>query len=432
MYRIVRHQRGSVGIGALLTVVFLIISSLAALAIFGVYQHQRDLVVRQLGRAEAQRMALLISDQLYSVMRKGWTRAEMEDVIHHVRLRLPDYEVGVIRSEAVAKQFGDISGHAQQRRTDALVAQVLIDKKDVFEVTAGILRFGFPVIMATECLGCYSLASPGDVNGVITVGIPAEILMAPIESVVLPATQLLSGLILVLFAAVFLVLRWKVVQPIADFAVHVKNAMKLGDDARQIAAKASWTRELASLADGFNALMSEVTHSHAQLTMLSVHDALTGLHNRRHFDSCLKRALSDSKAGATAFGLLMMDLNHFKPVNDRYGHATGDALLVEVARTILSTVRAHDIAARIGGDEFVVLALGTHQELIELAERLSRAVASVSVRAEHSVVYASCSIGVASYPQDGDNATDLLKAADSSMYVNKREGKAAAAHTGSG
>ncbi len=412
-------RRNKVGISMLLTIVFLIISALAAVAIYSAYKHQRDQVVRELGRAEAERMAHLVSDQLYSVMRKGWTRSEMEDLIHHVRLRLPDYEIGVIRGESVARQFGDIPGHAAQRSNDALVASVLKSKKDAFEVTGGNLRYGFGVIMASECLGCHSAARLGEVNGVITVGIPTALLNAPIESVVLPTTQWLSGLIMVLFAAVFLILRWKVVRPIADFAEHVKSAMQLGDDARQIKPQSSWTREIDSLVDNFNALMAEVNHSHAQLTQLSVHDALTGLYNRRYFDSSLTRALADGRAGAAAFGVLLLDLNRFKPVNDQYGHATGDALLVEVAQTLKVTARGHDIVARIGGDEFVLLAMGTPEELAEMAARVRAAVATVSVRAGHTRVFASCSIGVAAYPLHGSNEADLLKAADAAMYLDK-------------
>jgi diguanylate cyclase (GGDEF)-like protein len=201
--------------------------------------------------------------------------------------------------------------------------------------------------------------------------------------------------------------------------------MHLGSDARQVQSNPGWTREIESLAKNFNALMAEVSQSHQQLSAISLHDGLTGLFNRRHFDMALTRAIQDANEGAQGFGLLMLDLNLFKPINDKYGHATGDAVLIEVAKTITATLRASDMAARVGGDEFAVLALGTGTELRDLAERLRSAIGTVSVRVGHEFVFASASVGVAVYPEDGGSEIELFRAADTSMYADKRANRTA-------
>ena len=147
------------------------------------------------------------------------------------------------------------------------------------------------------------------------------------------------------------------------------------------------------------------------------HDALTGLLNRRSFDDLLLGAVSRSVRYGWSFTLVLMDLNKFKAVNDRLGHAAGDEVLRAVGRGLRSFLRASDVAARLGGDEFAVILDGTDPELGKgLAERLSQSTLDM-VEWAH-VTFAA---GSATAPDEATTAVDLYKLADSRLYEAKGE-----------
>ena len=124
--------------------------------------------------------------------------------------------------------------------------------------------------------------------------------------------------------------------------------------------------------------------------------------------------------------LLVLDLDHFKPVNDQFGHAVGDELLQAVAQRMLACVRHSDTVARIGGDEFVLLlrsvADRTDQTALAVAEKIREALAQVFEVAGQKL-FISCSIGIALYPEHGQNDIELAHHADQAMYQAKQAGR---------
>lgn len=161
---------------------------------------------------------------------------------------------------------------------------------------------------------------------------------------------------------------------------------------------------------------------------LALHDQLTGLHNRHALLEHLGQLLGPKSRQRARFGLLFMDLDGFKPVNDRYGHATGDAVLKAVAGRINSCVRQQDFAARISGDEFVVVLQNIEQTdaITTMAQRI-RTSLSQPLMIDGQQIRVGASIGMASYPADGATADALLARADQMMYEIKRGGNAAPA-----
>jgi diguanylate cyclase (GGDEF)-like protein/PAS domain S-box-containing protein len=165
----------------------------------------------------------------------------------------------------------------------------------------------------------------------------------------------------------------------------------------------------------------------AQLRHMATHDALTGLLNRKGLTETLTDLLNGSQGSNTTVACLYIDLDGFKEVNDRYGHAAGDALLVEVSARFRALARPHDAVARMGGDEFVVVqSSGTHAQALALAEALVKSLhAPCVLEVGGKPVQASvrASVGVASTPTLPAQSADLLKRADAAMYEAKRAGK---------
>ncbi len=154
----------------------------------------------------------------------------------------------------------------------------------------------------------------------------------------------------------------------------------------------------------------------------ALRDTLTGLPNRDLLDDRITQALARSRRSGEAFALLVVDLDGFKGVNDIRGHETGNAVLRTIARRLESVVRESDTVARVGGDEFVVLSIGTAEdaEAAALAGRLRHALRR-PYRVEGALVELDASIGWALFPQDGLTPVDLLARADGQMYATKRD-----------
>jgi diguanylate cyclase (GGDEF)-like protein/PAS domain S-box-containing protein len=151
------------------------------------------------------------------------------------------------------------------------------------------------------------------------------------------------------------------------------------------------------------------------------HDALTGLANRRALERTLESALARAGARARSVGIVMLDLDGFKAINDRHGHAAGDEALREVARRLRRCVRERDLVARLGGDEFVAVLTdlgGRSGAVSHTVERVRDALAE-PVAVNGGLMGLRAAIGVAIFPADGGNAGDLLAHADRAMYVDK-------------
>lgn len=171
-------------------------------------------------------------------------------------------------------------------------------------------------------------------------------------------------------------------------------------------------------------LERELFESHQRLRTLAENDSLTGLANRYYFDESLRTAIPRANRLRDQLALLFLDLDNFKIINDSMGHDAGDQLLKEIACRLLHVVRNGDIVCRLGGDEFAILAhnFESQEPIIQLAERILEELRRPII-IKNTEQFISASIGVATYPDAGNNAGDMLKAADLAMYRAKRDGK---------
>lgn len=168
-------------------------------------------------------------------------------------------------------------------------------------------------------------------------------------------------------------------------------------------------------------------------------DELTGLYNYRHFDEALHKCVSDSDVSHEPLTLLLIDLDHFKQINDRFGHLAGNQVLISLAKTLKEMVRTDDIVARYGGEEFTILLPGlSSNEGQVIAERIRSRVenmsfdiesgfvdpgrpASTQTGSKRSTVKLTLSIGVATYPDKADSPLTLIRHADRAMYVGSKQ-----------
>lgn len=170
-------------------------------------------------------------------------------------------------------------------------------------------------------------------------------------------------------------------------------------------------------------MSAKIEAVHRALEEVSITDELTGLRNRRFLMTRFHEEFERTKRLGSSLGLFMVDLDHFKSINDSCGHPFGDLVLKSVAGAIAEMVREYDLAARYGGEEFaVVVADMSRQDMMALAERIRETIAALSISNDHTSIRVTASIGLA-ITDDGDTPETLLKRADASLYKAKHEGR---------
>ena len=164
-------------------------------------------------------------------------------------------------------------------------------------------------------------------------------------------------------------------------------------------------------------------HKRINLHELDAKDALTDMPNRRAFQHQLEAASKRCIRTGDSIAIAFIDLDHFKPINDRFGHHIGDAVLTSVAQRLQAAVRGCDFVARIGGDEFVALIeeIKSDEDIVPIVERIVHSIKQLFI-VDHHQIEISCSVGIAIYPRDGD-IEKLMICADAAMYKAKEAGK---------
>jgi diguanylate cyclase (GGDEF)-like protein len=157
---------------------------------------------------------------------------------------------------------------------------------------------------------------------------------------------------------------------------------------------------------------------------LSVTDGLTGVYNYRYLRSALDREVARAKRFGEQFSIIMLDVDHLKEYNDVHGHLQGSEVLRRLAQVVMGELRSADVAAKYGGDEFVIILPQTDREGARvLAERIRTAVESHEFPGESDGMKITTSMGIAQYPVDGEVTRDLLESADATLYRAKRTGR---------
>ncbi|MCB1741325.1 MAG: EAL domain-containing protein [Gammaproteobacteria bacterium] len=302
----------------------------------------------------------------------------------------------------------------------------------------------------------------GDPLVTVRVGIKAHAISSKVQTLVRSATLMAVASVLAAIALLVIVIGRVILRPLGHLdgaierlgsssttleqSVQVDSNDEFGNIARAFnrmidALRESrgeierYTRELERKVDertrelkAANAMLTEDIDKRkrveAQLQQMAYQDTLTGLPNRAFITEHLGERTGDSRWRHDRFAVFFLDLDRFKYINDTFGHATGDALLIEAARRLRASVRRDDVVARLGGDEFVIVLndVDTEESAAQVAtsiiDNLTR---PLNLKGHELVV--TTSIGIALHPLHGRNGDDLLKFADSAMYLAKSQGR---------
>jgi diguanylate cyclase (GGDEF)-like protein len=218
----------------------------------------------------------------------------------------------------------------------------------------------------------------------------------------------------------------------------IAAADRIADGDLDIRLGATRNDELGHLTRVFNEMADRLRRNHAEimaaneamqqqnrvLETLSVTDSLTGLYNRSKLDAILNDQLARFRRTQREFTLLMMDIDHFKTLNDTYGHLTGDEVLAAVAQILVQSIRSIDYAARYGGDEFIIILVETSAaQALTTAERICNQVEGMVYNIDGSSIAVTVSIGIVQCQPEDQTPTAVLARADLALYEAKRAGR---------
>ena len=245
----------------------------------------------------------------------------------------------------------------------------------------------------------------------------------------------LVGALVIVVAAVAFQMGRSIVGPLQRL---IGAADRIAGGDLEVRLSATRNDELGHLTLVFNQMADRLRHGHAEimaanqamqqqnqvLETLSITDSLTGLYNRSKLDAILNDQLARFKRTQRAFTLLMMDIDHFKTLNDTYGHITGDEILAAVAQILVQSIRSIDYAARYGGDEFIIILVETSSDLaLKTAERIRSQVENMRYSSHDSTIAVTVSIGIVQCQSDDTTPTAVFARADSALYKAKHAGR---------
>ena len=282
----------------------------------------------------------------------------------------------------------------------------------------------------------YDVTTPeGDKIGTIKIFISSEAVNNELNNIIRSTLIDTVVIALLLVLILFTTIRGFILKPISNMIATINHSDNDGIPKNLVPNEGAGATEIFSLSTTINKMITSVRQSRIDLNqhheVLSAqkralayqahHDALTGLANRVLFGDRLVQSIAKSKRNGSKMALLFIDLDHFKEINDSYGHKTGDEVLKIVTQRFKEVLRDQDSLARLGGDEFTIIAEGIRpgHDAAVVARKILK-ILSKEIMLDGKSFYVSSSIGISIYPDDGDVGDDLLKYADAAMYRAKQ------------
>ncbi|MCG6871739.1 MAG: diguanylate cyclase [Gammaproteobacteria bacterium] len=387
----------------------------------------------------------------------GWLlyrsqRAQVEQEILHNSEVIMDYVSKSLAFSVVGYDYHTIQLHLEQLIAfeDIVYAQVLSPKGNVM-AEVGARPHNEP---GAELIGT-DIVLNGEAIGRLALGISNTRI---IEKLDVQRDQLITRelLIIVLIAiGEFVALSWIIIRPVTrisrgmtatvnesgtiDQGIQIDSHDEFGDMASRFNllrdrlndANARLQSRIQMADRKLEDTNQELLRANEELKRIALTDGLTGLFNRRHFESLLRSEVQSSLRYGDSYSLILLDLDHFKEVNDRFGHDVGDDVLRQVATLIQDIVRNTDVVCRIGGEEFVVLCRHADRAAaVAAAEKIRARLEATHLQTAAGDVRLTTSAGVATIPDPGtqQDAREFLKNADRALYRSKKQGRNRVTH----
>ena len=305
----------------------------------------------------------------------------------------------------VAHYLAEVAALASQRHAD-----LVVQKQGFAAITFGYMFAVNPIVFDGRTIGTLTLLSD---NVALRERINAFVLMQLLVSVL---TLVIIAFISIRLQRVFTTPIFHIIETIRTIA-QTKNYAVSVDTIQNDEFKVLYTH--------FNDMIAEIRERDARLSRLATTDPLTGLANRRHAMEVMQTMVSRARRKQEPFGLVMFDIDHFKHINDQYGHPVGDMVLKAVSGTLLRTAREIDLVARIGGEEFLVLCDKSDLDATQrIAERMRAAVEEAVIACgDEAPLKVTASGGVYAAVPESDDLEVLLARVDSALYRAKENGR---------
>lgn len=411
-------------LGRLLVALSVFSMVVAFVLIFFVSGAVRDRAVSDLARNDAQQTSKLVFQSLYSAMRKGWRKQEINETIERLNTALPDVKITAYRGAIVAQEFGEMAGERALIEKDSALGQAMSGGQNalLFPDKATI-RYLYPVLATKECLKCHMESRVGAVHGVIDITYPISNLKISFNEVINTVVAYTLIIIALVFIVLYFQLRYLVVAPIANLVDVMRNVTVDMDFSHRVAGS-TWLHEVKHLAGYFNHLLKTVQEYNAKLEELSIRDPLTGLYNRRKFQEFIRYEIIRATRNQRGFSVIVLDLDNFKYINDTFGRPIGDMVLKEFGVMLAEGLRRCDVLARLGGDEFAIILPETGAASgFQVATKLHQALSGKEFDLPVGKVRSTVSFSMVSFPEDGQTEEQIYAAMDAMLYKAKTRGE---------
>lgn len=341
----------------------------------------------------------LVFNNLYTVMRMGGDKKLLDETITRIEEKIPNINISIVKE--------NISNREIIKTTE-------ITKKE------NSIQFSMPILFKQECLGCHTKAKNDDLAGVMYIEHAILDIKLSLKEILMMIFILFILVILVFFSTWIYFLRKHIIMPINKLIKQISTHKTYKDLKTPIFIDTK-IKEIKLLEKAFNKKNVALYESSSKLEESSNMDILTGIYNRKKFDEYSILILGDSKRYNHTFSLVVIDLNKFKIINDTYGHAMGDKVLIFFSQLIHKSIRETDYLFRMGGDEFYLLLTNTSANNADvIIKKLRNKLSNEKFIYENIEIELSSSFGTAEYGLDGLTIDELIVIADFRMYENKK------------
>ena len=366
-------------------------------------EYMKQNAIERLSEIDAKKTSKLVFESLYSAMKRGWTKDDLNEIIHRLNSIDEEMHITVYRSELVAALYGEIPQDKSARETNEDVKSSMTGK-EILQVRNDFIEYHYPVIATKECLRCHTNVKKGDTLGVIEIAYPIEDLKVSLNEMINFFILFMILFSLVIFIAIFIELDKFLIKPIKNFSAVIQNIINSQDMTKRVEVDDD-IEEIDSIKDIFNTMLDSIEYQF-------YYDTLTGLQNRRRLSEKLEKRVN--------LFLMILNIDSFQEINDLYGDETGDSVLKDFALLLQELMPNSGMLYRLHSDEFAYLCqwgMNAHEYDIfasAISEKISQKSFTLSQRGNINI---SVTIGSAY------GANMLLANADVALRLAKKSKK---------